>query len=186
MTSKSNQKIITIILLILIIISSYYFIKLINNRKTIQSIPDIKYGYLNNTNQKPIKQDASDKNPTSSYPEKNKTIFVNINQADKEALITLPGIGNILATRIIEYRETNGEFKINEELKKVSGIGEKKFKKILPKLQPDKVSNLNNQKKKSPSKSIYCSNCHTELIPDNNRQKTMKPYCRKCLKYLGK
>jgi len=186
MTSKSNQKIITIILLILIFISSFYFIKLIQERTTIQNIPDIRYGYPNNPNPKSIKKAPLNKKHISNDPKKKTTLLLDINKADKEALMTLPGIGNVLATRIIEYREINGEFKNNKELQKVSGIGEKKFKNILPKLQTDKIINLNGQKEKTSSKVIYCSNCHAKLIPDNNRRKTMKPYCRKCLKYLGK
>ncbi len=201
MTSKANQKIVTLILLILIFISSYYFFKLYQNRQTLNKIPDIKYGYLNNTDNKPIKKIFQQKNDTaqptaqsnsSIAPEPAKTQLIDINQADKESLITLPGIGDVLASRIIEYREANGKFKSNKELKKVSGIGDKKFNAILPKLQPDKKTihsqtrTNNSPGKNTSSDKSYCENCNAELIPDNNRRKTIKPYCRKCLKYIGK
>jgi len=197
MTSKANQKIITLILLILIFISSYYLFKLYKNRQTLNKIPDIKYGYLNNTENKPMQKIFQQENNTaqnnsSITPEPAKTQLIDINKANKESLITLPGIGDVLTSRIIEYRETNGKFKNNKELKKVSGIGDKKFQAILPKLQPDKKTvhsparTNNSPAKNSSSDKYYCKNCNAELIPDNNRRKTIKPYCRKCLKYIGK
>lgn len=55
---------------------------------------------------------------------------ININTATAKELEELPGIGPALAGRIVSYRETNGPFKSIEEIKKVSGIGEKKFEAI--------------------------------------------------------
>lgn len=55
---------------------------------------------------------------------------ININTASAKELEELPGIGPALAERIVSYRETNGPFKNVEEIKKVSGIGEKKFETI--------------------------------------------------------
>lgn len=52
---------------------------------------------------------------------------VNINTATKEELMTLPGVGEVLAQRIIEYRETYGRFVAPEQLMDVSGIGEQRF-----------------------------------------------------------
>jgi len=52
---------------------------------------------------------------------------VNINTASAELLVTLPGIGPVLAERIIAYREEHGHFTALEDLLQVSGIGEKKL-----------------------------------------------------------
>ena len=52
-------------------------------------------------------------------------VTVNINTADIEALTTLDGVGEVLAQRIIDYREENGGFASVEELSEVKGVGEK-------------------------------------------------------------
>ena len=56
--------------------------------------------------------------------------LVNINTADKEALKTLPGIGDGIAGRIIEYRDKNGKFKSIEDIMNVTGIKSKLFSKF--------------------------------------------------------
>ena len=55
---------------------------------------------------------------------------ININTASVSELSTLPGIGESIAERIINYRATNGYFKSIEEIKNVSGIGDALFSKI--------------------------------------------------------
>lgn len=63
---------------------------------------------------------------------KNKVLNkININKATISELTNLPGVGESLAKRIIEYREENGKFKSIEDLKNVSGIGEKKYESLL-------------------------------------------------------
>jgi len=55
---------------------------------------------------------------------------ININTANANMLQTLTGIGPVLSERIIEYRNQNGFFGIIDDIKDVSGIGEKKFEGI--------------------------------------------------------
>ncbi len=56
---------------------------------------------------------------------------VDINTADEAELETLSGIGPSKAQTIIEFREQNGPFQEVDDLKNVSGIGEKTFEKIV-------------------------------------------------------
>ena len=55
---------------------------------------------------------------------------ININTASKELLMEINGIGESLATRIVEYRTQNGPFESIEEIVNVSGIGQKKLENM--------------------------------------------------------
>lgn len=55
---------------------------------------------------------------------------VNLNTATQEELDALPGIGPVLAQRIVEYRDANGPFTSPEDLKQISGIGDKIFENL--------------------------------------------------------
>jgi len=57
-------------------------------------------------------------------------VKININTATAEELQALSGIGAVLAERIIAYREEYGGFADIEEIKEVSGIGDKLFDSI--------------------------------------------------------
>lgn len=58
--------------------------------------------------------------------------LININTATQEELETLPSIGEVRAQAIIAYREEHGGFRTIDELKEVSGIGDKIFADISP------------------------------------------------------
>ena len=55
---------------------------------------------------------------------------ININTADVDALCTLPGIGPVIAQRIVDYRQQNGPFALVEDVTRVSGIGQATLAKI--------------------------------------------------------
>jgi len=59
---------------------------------------------------------------------------ININQASRQELMLLPGIGEKYAQAIIDYRQSQGKFDSIEEIKKVQGIGEKTFEEIKDRL----------------------------------------------------
>ena len=60
---------------------------------------------------------------------------VNVNRAGVSELVSLPGVGPVLARRIVEYRGKYGPFKRPEDLLEVKGIGPKKLKKMRPYLR---------------------------------------------------
>jgi competence protein ComEA len=55
---------------------------------------------------------------------------VNINTADAQQLMTIPGIGPAKAAAIIQYREEHGAFATPESIMEVSGIGQKTFENL--------------------------------------------------------
>jgi competence protein ComEA len=55
---------------------------------------------------------------------------VDLNRASEEDLQRLPGIGPVLARRIVEHRQAQGTFKVVDELRRVKGIGKKTFERI--------------------------------------------------------
>lgn len=59
---------------------------------------------------------------------------INLNSATEAELDTLPGVGKVMAGKIIEYREKNGGFKDIEELKNIDRVGEATFEKLKDKI----------------------------------------------------
>ena len=55
---------------------------------------------------------------------------ININQANSEMLVALPGIGPKLASNIIQYRQQHGDYHKLSDLVRVRGIGPKKADQI--------------------------------------------------------
>lgn len=66
---------------------------------------------------------------TSGSPDQSAALMVNINTATEEELKSLPGIGEVTAKAIINYRKDT-PFKTIDDIKNVTGIGESKFKQI--------------------------------------------------------
>ena len=57
---------------------------------------------------------------------------ININTATVEELAKLPGIGEVIAQRIVNHREKSGKFRTLEELLVIRGISKKKLEKLRP------------------------------------------------------
>lgn len=55
---------------------------------------------------------------------------ININKASREDLMSLPGIGQVKAQDIVNYREKNGDFKAIDDIMRVKGIGQATFENL--------------------------------------------------------
>lgn len=81
--------------------------------------------YIPNKNEAVAEEDNPDQIVTNPN-ESNNSDKININQASKEELMTLPNVGEKRADAIIEYRDIN-KFESIEDIKNVTGIGDKYF-----------------------------------------------------------
>lgn len=70
--------------------------------------------------------------PAPQEPESSEAVRVNVNTADLAELMKLPGIGEVKARSILDYREEHGDFLRPEDLLAVKGIGEKTLEKLRP------------------------------------------------------
>jgi competence protein ComEA len=73
----------------------------------------------------PARPQSAPQTSTRSVVEK-----LDLNRATEQDLEALPGIGPVLAERILEYRQARGVFRDVEQLRRVKGIGKKKFDRI--------------------------------------------------------
>ena len=89
---------------------------------------------LDNVNLAYVLQDGQKLNIPKSYDAEEYLTIENgigvINTDNIDELMKLPGVGESLAQKIIDYKNQNGKFKNIEDLKNVSGIGDKKFESL--------------------------------------------------------
>jgi len=70
--------------------------------------------------------------PPGAVPSAGTGVLVDLNTATLDQLEELPGIGPVLAERIVEWRTQHGRFTSVEELREVSGIGDATFAELEP------------------------------------------------------
>ena len=130
-----------ILILIYSIFSNFFVSKSIDDKKIKVKVNDQEYSVDVGTTFKELKEeydlDASSNVADEAILYENQEVDINdnagkisINKATYEELITLPGIGPKTAEKIIEYRNTYGPFWSLEDIKKVKGIGDKKYAKL--------------------------------------------------------
>ncbi|MEM9587858.1 MAG: helix-hairpin-helix domain-containing protein [Planctomycetota bacterium] len=67
-------------------------------------------------------------------------LIIDVNQARESELTLLPGVGGVLAKRIIQFRANHGPFDSLQDLDAVPGIGEKTLKEFQPHLSFDQAA----------------------------------------------
>jgi len=105
------------------------FDEVVNTKRTLAS--RCKYNAITSTKtkNKNSMNFSETKETTNRTPKTNSSDKININTASLKELITIKGIGNKTAQKIINYRKEN-KFKSIEDIMKVKGIGKGKFKNI--------------------------------------------------------
>ncbi|WP_345572547.1 ComEA family DNA-binding protein [Nonomuraea rosea] len=73
--------------------------------------------------------------PGSPVPPDPATAVLDLNSATTDQLEQLPGVGEVLAARIAEFRDSHGGFTAVDQLREVSGIGPRKFDEIKSKVR---------------------------------------------------
>ncbi|MET0623112.1 MAG: helix-hairpin-helix domain-containing protein [Pyrinomonadaceae bacterium] len=73
----------------------------------------------------------------TTRPAESSATPLNINEASREELEQLPGIGPALAARIVEHRERHGRFRRAEHLLLVRGISERRFRQLRTRVAPE-------------------------------------------------
>jgi competence protein ComEA len=82
--------------------------------------------------QKGSPREIGNQNPVTKEFRATHRATLNINKGSAQELEVLPGIGPILAARIVARRKTVGEFRYKEDLLSIKGIGERRLARILP------------------------------------------------------
>ena len=78
-----------------------------------------------------VQQAPTEKTETETTSPPSNSGLININTASAAQLMTLPGIGEVLSQRIVDYRNTHGPFRSVAALTNVTGIGEKRLAAII-------------------------------------------------------
>ncbi|PYT05740.1 MAG: hypothetical protein DMF60_10980 [Acidobacteria bacterium] len=82
-----------------------------------------------NTNSPPAISGSQVDKPSAPEPRPQEPCL-NLNTATAEELIKLPGVGDVIAKRIMDYRERHGRFRRAEEIIIIEGLSERKYRAI--------------------------------------------------------
>jgi competence protein ComEA len=80
----------------------------------------------------PVTAQAPAAAPVGVTPPARAASKVNLNRASVDELQTLPGIGPVLAQRMVEWRRAHGRYRTVDELQEVKGIGRKRMEQLRP------------------------------------------------------
>lgn len=83
----------------------------------------------------PSKINSNGENPEGVNSSISSDGKININNGDMDQLQEIPGVGPSTAQKIIDYRTENGRFTSKEDLKNISGIGDKTYEKLEDKIK---------------------------------------------------
>lgn len=103
---------------------------LVSTSLTFDELPKVKdvFKQLNIENKYNFDDEMLLSPDSELYIPKNNNL-ISLNKASYEDFLTIKGIGPVMASKIVEYQETNG-FKTIEDLMNISGIGYKKYTKF--------------------------------------------------------
>lgn len=101
--------------------SQHYIIPYKGDEKEEEKFQNQSQIAQNNEAQGIVNQSASNQSQGSK---------ININTASESELENIPGVGPATAKKIIDYRNKSGKFSSIEDIKNVSGIGDKKFENM--------------------------------------------------------
>jgi len=80
----------------------------------------------------PVAQAQSASQPAAAAPAPTRPSRLDLNRASVAELTILPGLGEVLAQRVVERRTARGGFRSVDELKEVKGIGTKRLEQLRP------------------------------------------------------
>lgn len=100
-------------------------------REILEASTDDRQAFENVTQERATHTGPTTARPrTVSTPERQSTV-VNLNTASKTRLMSIPGVGEATADRILQYR-SHSPFTRPEDLQNIKGIGEKRFERMRP------------------------------------------------------